>query len=49
MNEIKIKNGKFYIDDNEIENLSDVSIYDQKDGISIGITFLSKDEAKTDD
>lgn len=32
MNEVKIKNGNIYIDD-------------QKDGIRIGITFLSKSDS----
>lgn len=41
-NVIKIQNGKIYIDDVEIDNVSDVSIYDQDDGIRVGITFLSK-------
>ncbi|GEO48478.1 hypothetical protein [Companilactobacillus kimchii] len=50
MNEIKIKAGKIYIDDIEINNVSDISIIDQSGGnIRIGITFLSKSEDKTDD
>lgn len=50
MNELKIKNGNIYIDDTKIENVSDLSIYDQSDGnIRIGITFLSKGEGNSDD
>lgn len=45
-NVIKIQNGKIYIDDQEIQNVSDVSIYDQSDGIRVGITFLSKSEVE---
>lgn len=50
MNEIKIKAGKIYINDIEINNISDISINDQSDGnIRIGITFLSKAEGNYDD
>lgn len=50
MNEIKIKAGKIYIDDIEINNILDISINDLSDGnIQVGITFLSKAEDKTND
>lgn len=48
MNELKIKNGNIYIDDVKIDNVSNVSIYDQDNGIRIGLTFLSKSEAENE-
>lgn len=50
MNEIVIRDGKLFIDDNEIKNLDSLSIYDDSDGgFRINVTFMSKDEDNAND
>ncbi|WP_278552793.1 hypothetical protein [Companilactobacillus farciminis] len=50
MNEIVIKGGKIFIDDEEIKNLDSLSIYDSNDGgFRISVTFMSKGEGNAND